>query len=249
MDAATSGIRGGGWWYHWGPQAWIDMWMSRKMLLEKSMPLVTHTLLPILRLSGDAQQVDRDYRAIRDRRETCRWSDSPREKWRKRYGNFVREAEWALLELRKHFSQDQYEDIVIGTCVATAEETTADFLAMMNSMSEKNRHKRGRRAQPGRLQKFLFDTFNPAGFLTGPAQMRDIDMDAGTMEMYVPDCAWHRCASLDSLPVPGELPAEGCQMICKGPFEALFNDPNGGLCMEFDPHLPDSDCTVRLRWK
>jgi hypothetical protein len=239
----------GGWWYHWGPQAWIDMWMSKKMLVDKSMPLVTHTLLPILRLSGDPQQVDRDYEAIKARREITRWHESPREKWRKRYGNFVREIEWALLELRKYYSQAQYEEIVIGTCVATAQETTADFIEMMNSMSRKNEHKRGKSDRPGRLQKFIFDTFNPAGFLTGPAEMRDIDMDAGNMTMYIPDCAWHRCAASDSLPHPGELPAEGCQMICKRPFEALFKGEGGGLRMEFDPHLPDSDCTVRLRWK
>jgi hypothetical protein len=238
-----------GWWYHWGPQAWIDMWMSKQILLDKSMQLITHTLLPILRLSGDAGQIDQDYRAIKARREHTRWSESPREKWRKRHGNFVREAEWALLELCKYYSQAQYEEIVIGTCVATAEETTADFIAMMNSMSEKNRHKTGNRNGPGRLEKFIFDTFNPAGFLTGPAEMRDMDMSAGSMTMYIPDCAWHRCANPDSLPVPGELPAEGCQMICKGPFEALFNSPGGGLRMEFEPHLPDSDCTVRLRWK
>ena len=239
----------GGWWYHWGPQAWIDMWMSKKMLVDKSMPLVTHTLLPILRLSGDAAEVDAGFETVKQHREVCRWSDSPREKWRKRYGNFVREVEWALLELHKYYSPAQCEEIVVGTCVSTAQETTAEFIAMMNTMSEKNKHKTGRRAEPNRLEKFIFDTFNPAGFLTGPAQMKDMDMNAGTMTMYVPDCAWHRCANLDTLPVPGELPAEGCQMICKKPFEALFNSEAGGLRMEFEPHLPDSDCTVRLSWK
>jgi hypothetical protein len=238
-----------GWWYHWGPQAWIDMWMSKKMLLNKAMPIVTHTLLPILRLSGDREQVDRDYQAIKTRRETVRWSDSPREKWRKRYGNFVREVEWALLELRKHYSQKQYEEIVIGTCVSTAEETTADFIEMMNSMSEKNKNKTGSRAEPNRFEKFIFDTFNPAGFLTGPAEMRDINMSEGSMTMYIPDCAWHTCAAQDSLPNPDQLPAEGCQLICKGPFEALFNGEKSDLRMEFEPHLPETSCTVRMRWK
>jgi hypothetical protein len=238
-----------GWWYHWGPQAWIDMWMSKKMLLNKAMPIVTHTLLPILRLSGDREQVDRDYQAIKTRRETVRWSDSPREKWRKRYGNFVREVEWALLELRKHYSQKQYEEIVIGTCVSTAEETTADFIEMMNSMAEKNKNKTGSRAEPNRFEKFIFDTFNPAGFLTGPAEMRDINMSEGSMTMYIPDCAWHTCAAQDSLPNPDQLPAEGCQLICKGPFEALFNGEKSKLRMEFEPHLPETSCTVRMRWK
>ena len=238
-----------GFWYHWGPQAWIDMWMSKKMLVEKSMPLVTHTLLPILRLSGDAEEVDRGFEKVKAWREKVRWLDSPREKWRKRYGNFVREAEWALLELHKHYSPAQCEDIVVGTCVSTARETTEEFINMMNSMSEKNAGKTGQRSEPSRVEKFIFDTFNPAGFLTGAAEMRDIDMSAGSMTMYIPDCAWHRCAAPESLPVPGELPAEGCQMICKKPFEALFKGEGGGLRMEFDPHLPNSDCTVRLRWK
>ena len=77
-----------------------------------------------------------------------------------RYGNFVREAEWALLELRKYYSPAQCEEIVVGTCVSTAQETTAEFIAMMNTMSEKNKHKTGRRAEPNWLEKFIFDTFN-----------------------------------------------------------------------------------------
>jgi len=238
-----------GWWYNWGPQAWIDMWMSNSMLVKKAMPIVTHSLLPILRLSGDKEQIDRDFREIKSRREPVKWSDSPREKWRKRYGNFVREVEWGLLELRKYYSQKQYEEIVIGTCVSTAEETTADFIAMMQSMSEKNKDKTEVRAEPSRWQKFMFDTFNPAAWLTGPAEMRDINMLEGSMTMYVPDCAWHTCAAQDSLPNPEQLPAEGCQLICKGPFEALFNGEGGGLRMEFEPHLPETSCTVRMRWK
>jgi hypothetical protein len=238
-----------GLWYNWGPQAWIDMWMSNSMLVKKAMPIVTHSLLPILRLSGDKEQIDRDYREIKSRREPIKWSNSPREKWRKRYGNFVREIEWSLLELRKYYSQKQYEEIVIGTCVSTAEETTADFIAMMQSMSEKNKNKTEVRDKPSRLQKFMFDTFNPAAWLTGPAEMRDINMLEGTTTMYVPDCAWHTCAAADSLPDPTQLPAEGCQMICKGPFEAMFNGEGGGLRMDFDPHLPETSCTIRMSWK
>ena len=122
----------GGWYYNWGPQAWIDMWMSNTMLVKKAMPLVSHTFVPILRLSGDKEQVDRDYEEIKSRREVIKWSDSPREKWRKRYGNFVREVEWALLELRKYFSPKQFEDIVIGTSVALSRENSADFLVCQN---------------------------------------------------------------------------------------------------------------------
>ncbi|EEB80510.1 hypothetical protein GPB2148_3328 [marine gamma proteobacterium HTCC2148] len=44
------------------------------------------------------------------------------------------------------------------------------------------------------------------------------------------------------------MPEEGCLNICKGPFEALFNGEGGGLKMEFDPHLPETSCTVRMSW-
>ena len=40
-------VQRGGWYYNWGPQAWIDMWMSNSMLVKKAMPLVSHTFVPI----------------------------------------------------------------------------------------------------------------------------------------------------------------------------------------------------------
>jgi len=246
-------VKKSGFYYNWGPQAWIDMWMSNAMLVKKAMLLISHTFVPILRLSGDQEQVDRDYAAIKSRRELIKWSDSPREKWRKRYGNFVREVEWALLELRKYYSQKQYEEIVIGTAVAVSHETSGDFLKMMNSMSEKNKNKKPRASRdgskkPGRWATFMFETFNPAHWLTGPATITEYDPANGLTVMEIPDCGWHTCARADSLPNPNALPEEGCLNICKGPFEALFNGEGGGLKMEFDPHLPETSCTVRMSW-
>ncbi|MEZ5568019.1 MAG: hypothetical protein R3E54_06735 [Halioglobus sp.] len=57
-------------------------------------------------------------------------------KWRKRYGNFVREVEWALLE-RQHFNQQQYEEIVDRAPLVVLSYETSGDLKMMNSMSEK----------------------------------------------------------------------------------------------------------------
>lgn len=244
-----------GWYANWGPQAWIDMWMSNTMLVKKGMNIISHTYLPILRLtSGDKQQIDRDYAVIRARREIIKWHDSPREKWRKSYGNFVRECEWCLLELRKYFSQQQYEEIVIGTNVDIGKETSADFLNMMNSMSDKNKKKKTKVAKdgskkPSRWMTFMFDTFNPAHWLTGPAQITEFDPANGSTIMYIPDCGWHTCASAESLPNPDALPQEGCLLICKGPFEAMFDGKDGGLKMEFEPHLPETSCTVRMSWE
>ncbi|NIR45782.1 MAG: hypothetical protein GWN83_17560, partial [Gemmatimonadetes bacterium] len=123
--------------YQFGPQAWVDMVMSRRMIVGRAWPLVSYTLLPILRMTSDAEKIDREYAEIRSRREKVRFFDSPRERWRKHYGNFVREAEWALLELRKHFTQAEYEEIVVGTCVALSKENSAGFLQMMRSMADR----------------------------------------------------------------------------------------------------------------
>lgn len=244
-----------GFYANWGPQAWIDMWMSNSMLVKKAMPIVSHTFVPILRLSGDKDTVNRDYDEIKSRREILRWHDSPREKWRKRYGNFVREVEWALLELRKHFNQKQFEEIVIGTSVALSHENSPEFLNMMNSMSEKNKNKKVKPAKPGASNKpsrwstFMFETFNPAHWLTGPATITEFDPAGGLTVMEIPDCAWHTCGDQKALPNPNALPEEGCLHICKGPFEALFKGVGGGLKMEFDPHLPETSCTVRMSWQ
>jgi len=158
-------VKKAGFYANWGPQAWIDMWMSNSMLVKKAMPIINHTFVPILRLSGDPEQVDRDYDAIKSRREVLKWYDSPREKWRKRYGNFVREAEWALLELRRYYSQKQFYDIVVGTSVKLSYDTSADFLKMMNSMSDKNKNKKPKAQaagskKPSRWSTFMFETFN-----------------------------------------------------------------------------------------
>lgn len=239
---------------NWGPQAWIDMWMSNSMLVKKGMNIISHTYLPILRLTAeDPQQINRDYQQIRLRREHVNLLDSPHEKWRKRYGNFVRECEWSLLELRKYYSQKQYEEIVIGTNVEIAKETSADFLKMMNSMSDKNKGKKTKiskngSTKPSRFSTFMFETFNPAHWLTGPATITEFDPANGLTVIEIPDCGWHTCAKAESLPNPDALPQEGCLLICKGPFEAMFKGENGGVKMEFDPHLPETSCTVRMSW-
>jgi len=253
-DRAAASTRDGGWYFNWGPQAWIDMWMSNSMLVKKGMNVISHTFLPILRLSGEPQQINSDYLEIRSRREEVKLFDSPHEKWRKRYGNFVRETEWCLLELRKYYSQTQYQDLVIGTNVEIARENSADFLKMMNSISKRNKNKKARLSKaggpvkPGRWRTFLFKTFNPAHWLTGPAEITEFDPPRGLMVMEIPDCGWHSCARPETLPNPDALPEEGCLNICKGLFEELFNGADGGLKMQFDPHLPETSCTVRMSW-
>ncbi len=170
-NASVAPARKPGLLYNWGPQAWIDMIMSRQMIVKRAWPLIPYTFLPILRLTTDAARIDREWIDMRSRREQVRWFDSPRERWRKSYGSFVREAEWALLELRKHFTPAQYEDIVVGTSVALAHENSQGFLAMMNSLTDtKPSHEAaaGGPKKPAGLQKLAFEMFNPAASSPGP---------------------------------------------------------------------------------
>lgn len=252
LAAVAQPERTGGFLYHWGPQAWIDMVMSKTMLVNRAGPLVPYTFLPILRMTTDADQIDRDYAEIQGRRESIRVLDSPRERWRKRYGNFVRETEWALLELRKHFSQAQYESIVVGTAVALAKENSADFIEMMNGMTKQKapaKSAQKENAGPGWFQDLIFKMFNPAGFLTGPAEITHFDPGQGQVTMFIPSCAWHVAGAQEKLPNPKKLPEEGCLLICKGAFEELFRGEQSGLSIEFEPHLPESSCTARMSWK
>ena len=249
--ASAPGKRKGLLW-NWGPQAWIDMFMTNRMIVQQAGPLVPYTFLPILRMAADRERIDREWAEMRSRREKVRWLDSPRERWRKHYGNFVREAEWALLELRKHFTPAQYEDIVVGTSVALAHENSQGFLKMMNGMADARPSKGGAVGdgpkQPSRFQKLMFEAFNPAGFLTGPAEITEFDAANGVAVMEVPECPWHVCPAAESLPNPDALPEQGCLLICKGAFEELFQGEGGGLKVEFEPHLPETSCTARMTW-
>jgi hypothetical protein len=219
-------IKRRGFMYNWGPQAWINMWMSNSMRVKKAMPIINPTFVPNLCLSCDNRdQLEADYIEIKSRRETIKIFEASREKSRKRYRNFVREMEWALLELRKYFNQTQFEDIVVGTSVTLSHDNTAGFLDMMNSISDKNKPKKNNTTQkrkstdPSWFTSLMFEIFNPAGWLTGPAKIITFDPDNGLTVMEKPECGWHVCVSQDSLLNPNALPEEGCLYILKGPFE------------------------------
>ena len=148
--------------------------------------------------------------------------------------------------------RDRYESIVVGTGVALANENSTDFIEMMNSMTEQSDNatpSADGSTEPGRWQKMMFEMFNPAGFLTGPAEITEYDPARGEVTMFIPDCAWHVCGAQESLPNPDKLPEEGCLLICKGTFEELFQGEDSGLSIEFEPDLPETSCTARMSWK
>jgi hypothetical protein len=241
----------GGLVYNWGLQAIIDMWMAKRMLADRGEQTNTLTWVPMLRmLADDPDQVERDYAEIRSRRERIRVWDSPRERWRKHYGNFVRESEWALLELRRYFPREQYEEVVVGTLAVTARLGSGKEISFLSDRigEQRERPSDSAAAEDSLLTRIVTKIIDPgrfAGFLVGESEMTEMDLAGGTAVMEVPNCAWHTCGDPASLPNPRSLPEEGCLLVCKGLFERLFDGSNG-LSMTFDPHLPETSCTVRM---
>ncbi len=244
----------------WGLQAWIDMWILNAVLVKHGQPLVAYTLLPIIRIASDnpSDLDDRFAEFCRDN-ERVRWLDSPRERWRKRYGRFVREIEWAFLELRKHFSQSEYERIVVDSASTIMYQTVGGVLHFANTALNPG-EQRGDSARPpsriadrgfrDRVNKMLVRIIDPsrfAHFLTGDASVTVADLAQGQLDVEIPDCAWHRVAPSASLPVVGQLPEQGCLVMCKATCERVF-DGRDGLQIEFEPHLPETSCTMRIRW-
>ncbi|MBW2274795.1 MAG: hypothetical protein JRG96_16125 [Deltaproteobacteria bacterium] len=77
--------------------------------------------------------------------------------------------------------------------------------------------------------------------------MTNVDIAQKKLVADIPDCAWHWVAPSDSLPVLGQLPEQGCLMMCKATCENVF-DGRDGLQIEFEPRLPETGCTMRIRW-
>lgn len=249
--------------YHFGLQAFVDMFMSDRIIAGDGARVVTHTFMPMLRLLVDEPAaLEADYLEIRSRREPVRAWDSPRERWRKNYGNFVREVEWALLELRPHFPREQYERVVIETLASFSRLDEKGHIDALNrrvaNMRRDRKERADRRAagedvpdpdQEGFMSQVLAKIMDPTrftAFLVGDAEVTELDHSTGSAVMEVPDCAWHTCPKPDSLPRPGTLPQEGCLLVCKGLFEEIF-DGTEGLKMVFDPHLPETSCTIRMQ--
>jgi hypothetical protein len=115
-------------WQQWNHQAFLD-WLIITFVMSRLEDVIPKTYVPILRLvSEDAAQVDEAYRAVLALREPVRPLDSPRERWRKRYGRFVRETEWIYRELGRHFPEREYQELVVDIMARALREQVWTFL-------------------------------------------------------------------------------------------------------------------------
>ena len=241
-------------WQKWNLQAWFDHW-TIKLMMTKVSDVIPKTYVPILRLvSEDAGKVDDRYRAIVALREPIHFFDSPRDKWRKTYGSYVRELEWVYGELRQHFPPEEYQELVVDIMARAIRDALGAFLPNVEKLTrgEKSTSKLpsapGRRTRGagrfveklfnGRFGAWLMNHLNPVSGIVGPVEMK---MVPGGMEMYIPRCWMH------TAPGDGRTQDEACLYGCKGACEAVFNGRTP-VAMLFEPCLPDYDCTLSVKF-
>jgi len=227
----------------WGPQACWD-WLVGMHYFKRIALCVPLTFVPILRLcADDRDRVDALYGSLKALHEPIRWWDSPRERWRKFYGNMIREIEWACTELKKYFNKGAYEDLIVRVGEDYIDEILAPGLVFMDRlicMGKDHGHLVGDRANEwiGKLVAAGFEkVLNISGFLAGDAVVREYDFRNGAMVMEVTDCLYLRA------PRTKALPEEGCLLMCKGACEKAFAKYRGKMIME--PGLPGTTCEMR----
>ena len=246
-------------WQRWNLQAWLDFAMVR-ILMGRVGDVIPKTYMPILRLvCEDPAKADADYARVIGMREPVRLLDSPREKWRKLYGSYIRELEWVYGELRQHFPAREYQDLVIdimartirdwlGTILPQIEKATrkptADGPDVDPSLGRKHSWLARKMAAGmeksinGPVGKWFLNNVNPAGFMVGPVEMSM--QPNGELEMYIPRCWMH------TAPCEGQTHDQACVQGCKGACERVFG-PGTMAHMMFEPHLPEYSCTLRIK--
>ncbi len=122
-------------WQKWNPQAWVDF-VAIKLMMANVADVIPKTYVPILRLlSEDAGKVDDGYHQVVSLREPVRFFDSPRDKWRKMYGSYVRELEWVYGELRQHFSHEEYQELAVDIMARAMRGGMSSLLPSLEKMT------------------------------------------------------------------------------------------------------------------
>ncbi|MAE93071.1 MAG: hypothetical protein CL910_00280 [Deltaproteobacteria bacterium] len=235
-------------WQKWNPQAWVDF-VTIKLMMTKVGDVIPKTYVPILRLvSEDAGKVDDGYRQVVSLREPIRLFDSPRDKWRKIYGSYIRELEWVYGELRGHFGHDEYQELVVDIMSRAIRDAMSSLLPSVEKMTRpagaaptapatasEGPSRRGRAVE--KVGAFLLNHLSPINAIVGPVDMKVIP---GGIQMYIPRCWMHTAVG------DGRTQDLACLEGCKGSCEAVFNG-NTPIAMLFEPDLPEFSCTLTVK--
>ena len=201
-----------------------------RSMLTKVGDIPETVLLPILRLvAADRAAVESSWAdLIADRRRGRGW-ESPHRSWERRYGQFVRELEWATSELVRVLPRAEVEELVSDTVATRLRRWLRYMLPAFEAV----------RVVPKGMYAPVMDTgVGVATFLVGPIHRSGVEPD-GTLVYEIPECAMHTST--------GSRVAQenSCLMACKAACEKLF-DRDSAMPLEFDPHLPGLSCTLRV---
>lgn len=233
----------GSFYQNWGIQAFYDYLFGMHYFKQLAL-CVPRTLVPILKLCADnREEIDALYEQVKGYNEKTHFYNSPRERWRKFYGNMIREIEWCCFELRKYFTKSAYEELII----CSAADYIVDIMSGALSFVEKiacigNDHKEfipdWLNNIINKLTKIIFEKFiNIGGFLIGHTRVPEFDFREGNMIMEVTDCLMLRAPRMK------DFPEECCLLVCKGACEKAFEKYR--TSMLFDPGLPEATCEIR----
>ncbi len=242
-----------GFFYNWGLDAIVNLLVG-KYVMKTIFFMVPHTLIPMIKLCVDnRKEVDREYEKLKEHNEITRFFDSPRERWRKKYGNYIREIEWACHHLRQYFTKRAYEDLVINVTadyMKSRMSAVVPFFNMLMGIKKERKEKKKEYSKFSDLVnkfaswfvgKIFSDGINLVGFLVGDIEVKELDMRQGYMEMKVVDCLWLRSPRMK------DYPEEGCLLFCKGGCEKAF-EIDAPFRITLDPLLPESTCDIKISW-
>lgn len=222
---------------HYGARAWWAAIAIRSEMRHLG-GMIDQTYLPILRLvAEDAKRVEIDWSGVKERRRPIRFFDSPHTRWKKTYGNFVRELEWAYRELHGYLSEPDFEDLVVSTMGYRLDSWigwTKRLLRRLDARAPGGLGASFDRPEVARMNAKFMAVASP---IVGEIEV--LGVENGVVVCYIPDCAMHKVVS------DTEPQTYACLYGCKAACEA-FMGPDDPMTIHFEPNLPAFDCLMRV---
>ncbi len=220
-----------------GLKAWWGAFVMRSEMKYLG-GIVDQTYLPILHLTtNDPDRVDRDWEAVKAQRNEITFWDTPHARWKKTYGNFVRELEWAFGELRPTMSERDFEDLVVRTMCSRLDEWVGWMKRRLRRLDQSPGGAAALRANSPAAAKMSAWSMAMMWPIVGDIEVRGTE--DGVTVCYIPDCAMHRVVS------ETDPQTNACLYGCKAACEA-FMGPDDPMSIHFEPNLPAFDCVMRV---
>ncbi len=196
----------------WGHVS-IFTYLLGKAAVKRLYPLVPHTLVPILKLCSDNKEdVEAAFKELQKLHEKISFFNSPYDKYRKIYGNYVREIEWCCVQLRKYFTKRAFEDLVIDSTYSYINEILGKYIVKMKKSMLAGKTRESITKEPGKyddlinrivtkMVDFYFKyVFNLTGWMAGDVEIPSYNVRTGEMIMKVVDCTMLKSPRMKQLP-------------------------------------------------